>query len=64
MKESKEKSTAPNKDLANNFTSIPSIEDYNDSEYHSLFHKLTERIKELNCLYGITKLVESSLSPE
>jgi len=64
MKESKEESTAPNKDLVNNFTSIPSIEDYNDSEYHSLFHKLTERIKELNCLYGITKLVESSLSPE
>lgn len=64
MKESKEKSTAPNKDLVNDFTSIPNIENCNDSEYRSLFHKLTERIKELNCLYGITKLIESSLSPQ
>ena len=64
MRESKEKSTAPNKDLVNDFTSIPNIEDCNESEYRSLFHKLTERIKELNCLYGITKLIESSLSPQ
>ncbi len=33
-------------------------------ELHELTHKLTERIKELNCLYGISQLVEQNLTME
>jgi signal transduction histidine kinase len=33
--------------------------DNNDTTLHDLTNKLRERVKELNCLYGISKLVES-----
>ena len=33
-----------------------------ESELRELAHKLSERIKELNCLYGISKLVEQGNS--
>jgi hypothetical protein len=33
-----------------------------ESELRELAHKLSERIKELNCLYGISKLVEEGNS--
>jgi hypothetical protein len=29
-----------------------------ESELRELTHKLSERVKELNCLYGISRLVE------
>lgn len=35
-----------------------------DEKYELVLGKLTERIKELNCLYGISKLVESATSVE
>lgn len=38
--------------------------DYRDEKYELILDKLTERIKELNCLYGISELVESAASVE
>ncbi len=36
--------------------------DQEDPKYHLILSKLTERIKELNCLYGISRLVETASS--
>ncbi len=38
--------------------------DQKDSEYRLILSKLTERIKELNCLYGISRLVETTSSED
>jgi signal transduction histidine kinase len=35
---------------------------YNSDQFKELTHKLTERVKELNCLYGISKLIETTNS--
>ena len=35
---------------------------YNSEQFKDLTHKLTERVKELNCLYGISKLIETTNS--
>jgi signal transduction histidine kinase len=56
----RDKNTAKNKwsviDSMKNSTGITS--GFSESELRVLTHKLSERIKELNCLYGISKLVE------
>jgi signal transduction histidine kinase len=64
MKKHKDTANLRHANLVNNFNIIPNMNSYSNSEYHNLFHGLTERIKELNCLYGISKLIETSLSLE
>jgi two-component system clock-associated histidine kinase SasA len=52
MAEKQEQATASMKDDSEIISSI------RESELRDLAHKLSERVKELNCLYGISKLVE------
>ena len=64
MSKNQRKDTSRPENPDNEVPTVHGKADQKDSDYRLLLSRLKERIKELNCLYGISRLVETTSSEE